>query len=133
MNQAWLTGNLTRDPDVRFTRTGIAVARFSLACTETFRKQDGSAGQFTDYPNITAWGKWAEYAGNNLHKGDQCSVIGRIQTGSYEKDGRKVYTTEVNVSMISAPAVKRNQPAAQPGQSFNGMGSPANNDEEIPF
>ena len=93
MNNVCLTGRLTRDPEVRYTADSLAIARFSLAVN---RQKKGEA----DYPNCIAFGKTAELIEQYISKGSQIGVTGRIQTGSYEKDGRKVYTTEVVVEKI---------------------------------
>lgn len=89
MNKAILVGRLTRDPEMRDTQGGTKVAKFSLAINR--RGRDGG----TDYINCTAFGKTAELVGQYLCKGSRVGVVGRIQTGSYERDGHKVYTTDV--------------------------------------
>lgn len=89
MNKAILVGRLTRDPEMRDTQGGTKVAKFSLAINR--RGKDGG----TDYINCTAFGKTAELAAQYLSKGSRAGVVGRIQTGSYERDGHKVYTTDV--------------------------------------
>ena len=94
MNKVHLIGNLTRDPEVRYTQSGKAVARFTLAINEGYGEN-----KRTDFPAIIAWGKTAETIGNNLHKGSKVAVNGKITTSSYEKNGQKVYTTEVTADM----------------------------------
>ena len=89
MNKAILVGRLTRNPEARDTQGGTKVARFALAINR--RGKDGG----TDYINCTAFGKTAELAAQYLSKGSRVGVVGRIQTGSYERDGHKVYTTDV--------------------------------------
>lgn len=92
MNEVNLIGRLTRDPEVRYTQNNMAVARFSIAID---RMKDG-----TDFPSIVAFGKTAENCEKYLTKGRQVGITGRIQTGSYEKDGRKIYTTDVVASRV---------------------------------
>ena len=89
MNKAFLVGRLTRDPEMRDTQGGTRVARFALAIDR--RGKDSG----TDYIICTAFGKTAELVGQYLRKGSRAGVVGRIQTGSYERDGHKVYTTDV--------------------------------------
>lgn len=94
MNKVHLIGNLTRDPEVRYTQSGKAVARFTLAINEGYGEN-----KRTDFPTIIVWGKTAETIGNNLHKGSKVAVNGKITTSSYEKNGQKIYTTEVTADM----------------------------------
>lgn len=100
MNKVILMGRLTRDPEMRYTsgENQLAIARYTLAVDRRFsrRNQGQDNGQTADFINCVAFGKSAEFAGNYLHQGTKIAVTGRIQTGSYtNKEGRKVYTTEV--------------------------------------
>ncbi|MDY6283079.1 MAG: single-stranded DNA-binding protein, partial [Erysipelotrichaceae bacterium] len=92
MNQVALIGRLTRDPEVRWTQDQMAIASFSIAIDRPPRK-DGTKD--TDFPRITVFGRQAENCEKYLKKGRLVGITGRIQTGSYEKDGVKVYTTDV--------------------------------------
>ena len=94
MKKCHLIGNLTADPVVRFTQSGKAVARFTLAINEGYGEN-----KRTDFPTIIVWGKTAEIIGNSLHKGSKVAVNGKITTSSYEKNGQKIYTTEVTADM----------------------------------
>ena len=92
MNKVILVGRLTRDPEVRFTQTGKAVASFSLA-VDRFSTQGQKEADFIP---IVVWGKVAEICGNNLSKGRKVLVDGRLQIRNYEdKTGQKRYATEV--------------------------------------
>ncbi len=94
MNKVTLIGRLTKDPEVRYSSgTQTAVARFSLAIDRA-KKANGEDGG-TDFPNIVAFGKTAELVEKYVTKGQQIAVEGRIQTGSYERDGVKHYTTDI--------------------------------------
>lgn len=101
MNSVSLVGRLTRDPELRYIPgSGTAVSRFNLAVNKGLsreKKQEmESKNQPTaDFINIVVWGKPAENCANYLVKGRLVGIQGRIQTGSYEKDGRRIYTTEV--------------------------------------
>lgn len=122
MNKVILIGRLVADPEIRYTQSGKAVASYRLAVDRPF-KQDGQ--QEADFINCVAWGKTGEFAGNYLRKGTKIAVEGRIQTGSYEKDGVKHYTTDIVVdrhefceSRSSGQAVMANSNA---GQAFTDM------------
>ena len=103
MNRAILMGRLTRDPDIRYTQgdNAMCIARYTLAVDRRRRPSDngGNANQQTaDFISCVAFGKTAEFVEKYLKKGTKICVEGRIQTGSYtNKDGQKVYTTEVRV------------------------------------
>ena len=93
MNSVSLIGRLTRDPEVRYgAASQTAVAKFTLAVNRPFAKE---GEQDADFIGITCFGKTAELVERYMGKGRLVGVTGRIQTGSYEKDGRKVYTTDV--------------------------------------
>ena len=93
MNSVSLIGRLTRDPEVRYSAgSQTAVAKFTLAVNRPFAKE---GEQDADFIGITCFGKTAELVEKYMSKGRQVGVTGRIQTGSYEKDGRKIYTTDV--------------------------------------
>lgn len=97
MNKVILMGRLTKDPEIRYSQgdTPVAVARYSLAVNRRFKKQGEAEA---DFINCVAFGKSGEFAEKYLSKGQMISIVGRIQTGSYtDKDGRKVYTTDVIV------------------------------------
>ncbi len=95
MNNVVLIGRLTRDPEVRYTGDGLAIARFSLAIDRPVRG-NGNGEKQTDFPSIVVFGKSAENCEKYVKKGRLVAVQGRLQTGSYtNKDNVKVYTTEV--------------------------------------
>ena len=94
MNSVNLIGRLTRDPEVRYTESQLAVARFSLAIDRGKDRNGESRG--ADFPGIVVFGKQAETCERYLAKGRRVAVQGRLQTGSYvNKEGAKVYTTDV--------------------------------------
>lgn len=93
MNSVNLIGRLTRDPEVRYTASQIAVANFSIAIDRPTKEGEEKRA---DFPRIVVFGRQAENCEKYLRKGSQVAIEGRIETGSYEKqDGTKVYTTEV--------------------------------------
>jgi len=94
MNKAILIGRLTRDPDVKDTKSGTRMARYTLAVDRRF-KREGEPD--ADFINCIVFNKGAEFAQNWLKKGTKVIVTGRIQTGSYEGERGKVYTTDIIV------------------------------------
>ena len=94
MNRVVLVGRLTKDPDLRYTPSGVAVTTFTLAVNRPFSNQQGE--READFINCVVWRKPAENVANFLKKGSLAGVDGRIQTRNYEgQDGRRVYVTEV--------------------------------------
>ena len=96
-NRAIIAGNLTQDPEVRYTVNKKAFARFGVAVNNRYRNANGEVQENTDYINVVAWNATAETCGKYLKKGSPVLVEGRIRTGSYDaKDGSgKRYTTEI--------------------------------------
>jgi single-strand DNA-binding protein len=94
MNRVVLVGRLTKDPELRYTPSGVAVATFTLAVNRTFTNQQGE--READFINCVIWKRPAENVANFLKKGSLAGVDGRIQSRSYEgQDGKRVYVTEV--------------------------------------
>ncbi|EAE2661575.1 single-stranded DNA-binding protein, partial [Listeria monocytogenes] len=94
MNRVILVGRLTKDPDLRYTPAGAAVATFTLAVNRTFTNQQGE--READFINCVVWRKPAENVANFLKKGSMAGVDGRVQTRNYEgNDGKRVYVTEI--------------------------------------
>ena len=141
MNKVILMGRLTRDPEVRYTQSdnASAVARFSLAVDRRFKK-DGD--QTADFINCVAFGKTGEFIEKYGHKGTKFVVEGRIQTGSYtNKDGQKVYTTDVVVEQVEFAESKASADGNTTNNTANSnaptdtsfMDIPDGIDEELPF
>lgn len=94
INQVVLVGRLTKDPELRYTADGTAVANVTLAVSRNFRNTEGVID--TDFVHCTLWRKVAENTANYCRKGSMIGVMGRIQTRSYEnQEGKRVYVTEV--------------------------------------
>jgi len=110
MNKAILIGNVGKEPELRKTQSGISVANFSLATSKKVKGEDK-----TEWHRIVAWDKLAEIIEKYVRKGDKVMIEGEIETREYEKDGRKVYTTEIrawNMEMLGGkPAT---EPAKEP-------------------
>ena len=119
-NRAIIAGNLTRDPEVRYTVNKKAYAKLGIAVNSTWRNANGELQENVDYINATAWGATAETCGKYLKKGSPILIEGRIKTGSYDaKDGSgKRYTTEIYIdSMVMLGS----------GQGASGGGSSSGN------
>jgi single-strand DNA-binding protein len=96
VNKVILIGNLGKDPEVRFTPSGAAVANFNIATNESWTDKSGQKQEKTEWHRIVVWGKLAELCGEYLKKGRQAYVEGRLQTREWtDKEGKKNYTTEI--------------------------------------
>ncbi len=97
LNKVMLIGNLGKDPELRYTTSGVAVATFSIATSESWKDQDGNTQEKTEWHNIVAWRKLAEICGEWLRKGKKVYIEGRLQTRSYDdkNTGAKKYITEI--------------------------------------
>ena len=134
MNFAGLSGRLTKAPETRYggTENSVAITRFTLAVDD----KDGA-----DFINIKCLGRLAEWAERWLSKGSRVEVTGKIKTGSYEKDGKKVYYTEVLANTLGfgeskAEAEARQGGQARPEPNTDGdgfMNIPDDLNEELPF
>lgn len=101
LNKAMIIGRLGKDPEVRYTQGGQAVASFSVATDHKWTNKTGEKQEKTEWHRVKAWGKLAELAGEYLSKGRQVYVEGRIETSEYtDKDGVKKYSTEINAQEI---------------------------------
>lgn len=149
MNRVILMGRLTRDPDVRYSQGAngsMAVARYTLAVDRRRARTEGGNEQTADFISCVAFGKSGEFAEKYFHQGTKLVVSGRIQTGSYtNKDGQKVYTTDVVVddqefaeskssaaSNEAAYTPSRPQPSAEVGDGFMNIPDGVE-DEGLPF
>ena len=95
VNKVILVGNLGNDPEVKYTQGGMAITTLSLATTSVRKDKDGQQIEKTEWHRVKLFGKVGEIAGEYLKKGRQVYIEGRIEYGSYEKDGVKHYTTDV--------------------------------------
>lgn len=140
MNKVILVGRLTRDPEVRYTQTGKAVASFSVAVDTGFGENKRA-----DFIPIVVWDKLAEVCGNNLTKGRRVLVEGRLQIRDYEKDGQKRRAAEViaqNVEFLdtkqavgsgSSTGAGNSASPAKSGYDVSSFGTEVFPEEEIPF
>lgn len=116
MNITILKGRISRDPEIKTTQSGTQFARLSIAVD---RITKAGEERNADFIPCMAWGKTAEFIGKYFQKGQEILAEGRIQTGSYEKDGRKVYTTDVVIDRVEFCGSKG--------------GGKAEQSEEVPF
>ncbi|MBC8016076.1 MAG: single-stranded DNA-binding protein [Sporomusaceae bacterium] len=137
MNKVILVGRLTRDPEVRYTQTGKAVASFSIAVDNGF-----GDNKRADFIPIVVWDKLAEVCGNNLTKGRRVLVEGRLQIREYEKDGQKRRSAEVVAQNIEFLDTKQavgsgvstgGATPAKSGYDVSSFGTEVFPEEEIPF
>jgi single-strand DNA-binding protein len=152
VNKVILVGNLGKDPELRYTASGAAVATFSLATSERYKDRNGESQEKTEWHTVVAWRQLAEICGKYLVKGKQVYIEGRIQYRTYDdRDGNKRYVTEIVADQMqmlsrgseegssggggysrpaaaSAPAA-----AANSGPSTQYDEPPFNPDDDIPF
>ena len=133
MNRVFLIGRPTRDPELNYTQSGIAVARFTLAVNRDFKNADGE--READFINITAWRKLGEVCAQYLKKGRQCAVEGRLQIGSYEdKDGIRRKTADVIADRVEFLGNRNDAPSGEaPQGESQSEYQPIDEDEEVPF
>lgn len=137
INKVIISGNLTKDPDVRrFTgENASAMARFNVGCTRRIRNKDGNYE--SDFPSVVVWGKTAEFVEKYFHKGDRIEIVGELRTGSYtNKDGVKVYTTEVWANEVGFGGKKsdsQNTSSNNRSQNDDFMNIPDNSEDELPW
>jgi single-strand DNA-binding protein len=134
LNKVMLIGNLGKDPELRYTTAGVAVATFSLATNESWKDQDGNMQERTEWHNIVAWRKLAEICGEYLRKGKKVYIEGRIQTRSYDdkNTGTKKYVTEIvadSMIMLDGKPMESSSPAP----AMEASGTLASKEEDLPF
>jgi single-strand DNA-binding protein len=135
LNKVMLIGNLGKDPEVRYTASGQAVASFSLATSEKFKNKNGDFEERTEWHRVTLWARLAEIAGEYLSKGKTVYIEGRLQTREYEKDGVKRYTTEIVGEKMQMLSPKGEGRSSGPSAGSNGGNreEPPFQDDDIPF
>lgn len=124
LNAVQLIGNVGREPELKYTNTGLAVASFSLATSERYNDKDGNPQEKTAWHNLVAWGKLAEIAAEYVKKGTKLFVSGRLQYREYEKDGNKRYVTEVVLNELILLSAKQEQAQESPQENGDKDGMP---------
>lgn len=102
LNKVMLIGNLGKDPEIKYTPSGVPVAKFSIATNESYKDKGGEWQERTEWHNIVAWQRLAEIIGEYVKKGSKLFVEGRLQTSSWEdkQSGEKKYKTEIVATSI---------------------------------
>lgn len=139
VNKVILIGNLGKDPEIRHTPGGAAVANFSLATNEAWNNREGQREERTEWHRVVAFGKLAEICGQYLKKGKQVYVEGRLQTRAWDdRDGNKRYTTEIVASTMTmlgrageGPSESYAPPIEEGGFPRGSTAAPE--DDDIPF
>lgn len=161
VNKVIVVGNLGRDPEVRYTPGGDAIANLTVATSEAWKdKQTGEQKEITEWHRVVAYGRLAQIMGEYLRKGSKVYIEGSLRTRQWEKDGQKHYTTEIRcneMQMLDSarggsgsasydeggssnqnyggggqPAARRQAPQNQPAMADDGFSDPPF-DEDIPF
>ena len=139
VNKVILVGNLGKDPEVRFTNSGSAVARLSVATSEVWNDRDGNRQERTEWHNVVVWGKQGEHCGQYLAKGRQVYVEGSIRNRSYDdKNGNKRYVTEIVAQRVQflggggGTRLAQQTESAPADEAQSGGGQPPT-DDDVPF
>jgi single-strand DNA-binding protein len=134
VNKVILIGNLGRDPEIRYTQSGSAVANFSIATTERWTSREGEAQERTEWHRIVAWGKLAEICGEYLKKGKQVYIEGSLQYRDYEdRDGNTRYVTEIKARDMQMLGRRGDEAGyGGPSEADQGEGTSVT-DDDIPF
>ena len=134
MNKVYLIGNLTRDPELSETSSGVAVCRLSIAVNRAFAGPDGT--READFFNITVWRNQAENCGKYLKKGSKIAIAGSLQNRSYEdKDGNKRTITDIvasEVEFLSSGGRGENAEDVEPVRKSQPL-TPVDDDDNLPF
>jgi single-strand DNA-binding protein len=117
LNKVFLMGRVGKEPEVKYTPSGSAVANFSMATSEKWKNKDGKQEEKTEWHNIVAWRKLAEICGSYVKKGDLIHIEGKITTRTWEdRDGNKRSTTEIVANELKMLGGKKQQDPAPGGE-----------------
>ena len=140
VNKAILIGRLGKDPEIRYTQSGKAVANFTVATNERWTSQDGQPQESTTWHNVVAWGRQAEVIKEYLSKGRQIFIEGRISNRSYDdKEGNKRYISEIviqNFQFLGDRSDRQSGPTDQDSMNQappSGADSGGGDDDDLPF
>lgn len=131
VNRVILVGHLGADPELRYTASGTAVAKFRIATTETFTDRNGQKQERTEWHRITAWGKLAEICGQYLAKGRLVYIEGRIRSDTWEQEGVKRYSYEIVADNMKMLGGGRAAEPREPEPEWRGPETPP--EDDIPF
>ncbi len=135
INKVILVGNVGKDPEVKYLDGGVAVARFSLATTESYKNKEGQKIETTEWHNIVLWRGLAEVAEKYVRKGKMLYIEGKIRTRQYGEENNKKYFTEIvgdQMTMLGGPSTDNPEPAAnaQPTPEMVASSAPS---DDLPF
>ena len=137
LNKVILIGNLGKDPEVRTIDSGVKVASFPMATTESYRNKAGEKVDVTEWHNIVLWRGMAEIAEKYLSKGNKAYIEGKIRTRSYnDKDGVKKYITEIigdNMLLLGIPPAKRANDSQEPRPENDAANDTSEPADDLPF
>ena len=129
VNKVILVGRLGKDPEIRNLDSGVSVANFTVATSETYRdKTTGEKKEITEWHNVVLWRGLAEVAQKYLHKGDMVYIEGKLRTRSWEKEGITRYTTEIIADNMTMLSTKGSSSSGDSGYASSGK-----NSESVPM
>lgn len=133
LNRVYLLGSVGRDPELKTTASGTLIANFSLATSERFKDSAGNWRERTEWHSLVAWARTAEVVRDYVSKGTPLHIEGKLQTRSWESDGKKQYRTEIVIeNLILLGGQKKTE--TTPKQAHNDFQSPAAaEDDDVPF
>lgn len=137
LNKVMLIGHLGKDPELSYTPSGVAVCKFSLATDESYKGEDGNKVEKVEWHNMVAWRKLGEICSTYLKKGSKIYAEGKIQTESYEKEGKKNYITKIIMSEMVMLDNKGGGKSPESAPATNGeaevVSDKAKDDGDLPF
>lgn len=137
LNKVMLIGHLGKDPELSYTPSGVAVCKFSLATDESYKGEDGNKVEKVEWHNMVAWRKLGEICSTYLKKGSKIYAEGKIQTESYEKEGKKNYITKIIMSEMVMLDNKGGGKSPEMAAATNGeaevVSDKAKDDGDLPF
>lgn len=136
LNRCDFIGRLGKDPEIRYSQSGDAIASLSIACSESWKDKQGQKQEKTEWIGLVCFGKLAEIIGEYVHKGSLIYVSGKYQTRSWDdKDGNKRYTTEIVVKDMKMLDGKGKSQGGQQGQQEYEppQGNGRDDSQEVPF
>lgn len=134
VNKVIIIGRLGRDPEVRYTQGGAAVANFSVATSEKWKDKSGDSQERTEWHRVVTWEKQAEFAGQYLNKGHMVYVEGKLQTCEWQdKEGNKRQTTEIVAREVRKLSAREESERQGGGQRSSDPLPPPREEDDIPF
>ena len=134
LNKVMLIGNVGKDPEVNFTPSGVKVAQFRMATSETWKDKDGAVQEHTDWHTVIAWRGLADVVERLVRRGTRLYVEGKIQSRTYDdRDGNKRYITEIVAENLLLLDAKRPENSTNHAETESSSGTSSPGGDEIPF